>query len=54
MNGHIQSSSKGKKGEKTVIEYVEYYVDELSGSDLSKAVARIFYKIDHGKAGVLP
>ena len=54
MTGNFPSSSKGKKGEKTVIEDVEYYVDELSDSDISKAVAIIFYKIDHGKAGVLP
>ena len=29
-------------------------VVELPGSDCSKAVARVFYKIDNGKAGVLP
>ena len=54
MTGNFPLSSKGKKGEKTVIEYVEYYVNELSNSDLAKAVAIVFYKIDHGKASVLP
>ena len=28
--------------------------DELPGSDFSKAATRVFDKMDHGKAGVLP
>ena len=39
MTGDIPSSSKGKKGEETVIEYVEDEVNELSNSDFSKAAS---------------
>ena len=42
MTGNIHSSSKGKTGEKTVIEYVEYDVDELPDSDFAKSSARVF------------
>ena len=38
---------------KTVIEYVEYGVDELTYSDFSKAAERLFYKINIGKFCVL-
>ena len=37
-----------------MIEDVEDDVDELSGSDFSKATAIISDKIENGKAGVLP
>ena len=36
-----------------MIEDVEEGVDELSISHLAKAAARVFDKIDNGKAGVL-
>ena len=54
MTGNIPSSSKGKTGEKTVIEDVEDDVYELPDSDFSKAAARVFDKIDNEKYGVLP
>ena len=54
MTSNIPSSSKGKTGKKTVIEYVEDYVDELPYSYFSKATTRVFDKIDNGKDGVLP
>ena len=54
MTGNILSSSKGKTGNKTVIEDVEYDVDELPDSYFAKAAAGVFDKIDNGKAGVLP
>ena len=47
---HLQD----KTGKKTVIEYVEYGVYKLPGSDISKAAARVFDKIDHMKGDVLP
>ena len=37
-----------------MIEDVEDYVDELSNLDISKAVARVLYKIDNRKSGVIP
>ena len=36
-----------------MIEYVEDDIDELPGSDFSKASARIFDEIDNSKSGVL-
>ena len=36
-----------------MIEDVEDDVDEIFGSDFSKAAARVFDKIDNGEAGVL-
>ena len=54
MTGNINSSSKGKTGEKTVIHDIEYDIDELPDSDFSKSAARVFDKIDYGKASVLP
>ena len=53
MTGNITSLSKDKKGYNTVIEYVEDYVDKLPDSDFSKAAARVYDKIDNGKAGVI-
>ena len=44
MTGNISSSSKGRTGEKTVIEDVEDDVDELPDSYFSKAAARVFDK----------
>ena len=37
-----------------MMEDVEDDVDEFPDSDVSKAVARVFVKIDNGKAVVLP
>ena len=37
-----------------MVEDAEYDVYELPDSDFSKAAARIFDKIYHGKNGVLP
>ena len=37
-----------------MIEDVDDDVDELPDSDFSKAAARVFDKIDNGKAGFLP
>ena len=37
-----------------MIEYVEYGVYKLPGSDISKAAARVFDIIDHMKGDVLP
>ena len=37
-----------------MIKDVEDDVDELPGPDCSKVAARVFDKIDHGKAGVIP
>ena len=54
MTGNIPLSSKGRTGEKTVIEDFEDDVDELSDLDFSKAAARVFDKINNGKDGVLP
>ena len=54
MTGNNTLSSKGKTGEKTVTEYVEYDVDELPYSYFPKANARVFDEIYHGKASVLP
>ena len=36
------------------MEDMEGYVDKLSDLDLSKAVARVLYKIDNKKSGVIP
>ena len=54
MTGNIPSPSKGRTGEKTMIEDVEDDVDELPDSDFSKASARVFDKIYHGNDFVLP
>ena len=54
MTDNILSSYKGKTCENTVIEYVKDDVDELTNSDLYRAAARVFDKIDHGKVGFLP
>ena len=43
----------GKTGKNTVIEDVEFDVDEIHDSDFSKAVVRVFDKIYNGKSGVL-
>ena len=51
--GNITSSSKGKTGGKTVIEDVEYDVDELPDSDLSKSATIVFDETDNGKTGAL-
>ena len=51
VTGIIPSSPKGKTSKKAVIEYELY---ELLDSDFSKAAARLFDKIDNGKAGVIP
>ena len=53
MTGNIPFSSKGKTGEKTVIEYVEDDVHGLPDSDFSKAAVIIFYDIDNGKSSLL-
>ena len=53
MTGNITSLSKGKTGENTVIEDVEYIVDKLTDSDFAKAAVRVLDKIYNGKAGVL-
>ena len=37
-----------------MIEDVEDDVDELPDPEFAKAAARVFYKIDNGKDGVLP
>ena len=54
MTGNIPLSSKGRTGEKTVIEDFEDDVDELSDLDFSKAAARVSDKINNGKDGVFP
>ena len=54
MTGSVTSSSKGKTGEKSVIEDVEDDVDELPASDFSNVAAGVFDKIENGKDGVLP
>ena len=54
MNGNIPSSYKFNTGKNTVIEDAEDDVDGLSDSYFSKAAARVFVKINNGKAGVLP
>ena len=54
MTGNIPLSSKFNTGENTVKEDVEYDIDELPDSYISKSAARVFDKIDHRKAGVLP
>ena len=54
MTGNIPSSSNGKTGKETVIEGVEYDVDEISDSHFSKAAAIIFDIIYDWKYGVLP
>ena len=46
-------SYKGKTYKTDVIEDVEYDSDKLPDSYSAKAVARLFDKIYHGKAGVL-
>ena len=54
MTGNTSLSSKVKTGKKTMIEDVEYDIDELPDSDFPKASARVSDKIDNGKAGFLP
>ena len=54
MTGIITSSSKFNIGKNTVMEDMEDDVDELPDSYFSKAAARLFDKIDHGKSGVIP
>ena len=54
MTGHTPSSSKVKTGKNTLIEDVEDDIDELPDSYFSRSTVRIFYKIDNGKAGLLP
>ena len=54
MTGNIPWSYKGKTGKKTVIEDVEDDIYEIPDSYFSKAAARVFDKIDHGKDGVIP
>ena len=44
MTGNIPSSYKGNRGERTVIEDVEYGIDELPDSYVAKANARVFDK----------
>ena len=53
MTGNIPSSYTGNTGENNAVEDVEDNVDELPNSNFSKAAARVFDEIDHGKAGVL-
>ena len=54
MTGNIILSYKGKTAENTVIEDVEEEIYELTDSDSSKSATRVFDKIDHGEAVVLP
>ena len=54
VTGNIPSSSKGKTGEKTVIEDVGDNIDELPDSCFSKYFRRVFDEIDNGMVGVLP
>ena len=54
VTGNIPSLSKGRTGEKTVIEDVEDDVDEIPDSDYAKYVARVFYEIENRKSNVLP
>ena len=54
MTGNIPLSYEENTGKNNLMEDVEDNVDEISDSDLSKAAARIFDKIDNGKDGVLP
>ena len=53
MTGNIPSSSKGKTGKNTVIEYVRDDIDELPDSYFSKASARVFDETYHRKSGIL-
>ena len=52
--GNTPFSYNCKTVKKTLIEDVEYDLDELPDSDFAKATARLFDKIDHGKYGFLP
>ena len=54
MTDNIPSPYKGKTGKNTVIEDVEYGVDELPDLYFSKCTAIVFDKIYIRKAGVLP
>ena len=54
MTGNIHSSSKGKTGKKTVIEYLEDDVDVVPDSDFSKYAVIVFNKIYNVKDGVFP
>ena len=54
MTGNITLSSKGKIGKNNLIEDAEDDLDEIPESDLPKAAARVFDKIDNGKASVVP
>ena len=53
MTGNITLSSKVNAGKNTVIENVEDDVDEHPYSDLAKYAARLFDKINIGKAEFL-
>ena len=53
MTGNITLPSKGKTGEHTVMEEVEYDVDELPDSYFSKSTTVIFDKKDNGKDGAI-
>ena len=54
MTGNIPLSSKAKRDKITVMEDEEVDVDEIPDSYFSISTARVFYKIDNGKSGVLP
>ena len=54
MTCNIPLSSKGNTGDNTAIKYVEDDQDKLPDSDIDNAAARVFDKIDNGKAGILP
>ena len=54
MTGNIPSSYDVKIGKNLVIENVEDEVNELSNYDFSEIVARVFDKINNGKARVHP
>ena len=54
VTGNITSSSKEETIKKNFIEDTEDDVCKFTDSDFSKAAARVFDKIDNGKAGVLP
>ena len=54
MTGNIPLSYEENTGKNNLMEDVEDDVDEISDSDISKASAKIFDKIDNGKDGVLP
>ena len=54
MISNIPSSSKGDTGKKSVTEYVEDDVDELTYSEFSRSVVGVFDEIDHRKDVILP